>query len=61
MAKRADALPAPRPLVVSGHKGREVEVDPRPTCQHCGRRVGEYFGLPWSVRCPECGKQARRD
>ena len=47
-----------RSVVVSGHKGREVEVDTNPRCQHCGRRVGDYFGLPWSVRCPECRKQA---
>lgn len=50
-----------RSVVVSGHKGREVEVDTQPTCQHCGRRVGNYFGLPWSVRCPECRKQASRE
>ena len=47
-----------RSVVVSGHKGRDVEVDTNPRCQHCGRRVGDYFGLPWSVRCPECRKQA---
>lgn len=52
-------LPA-RSVVVSAHKGREVEVDTRPTCPHCGRRVAEYLAVPWSLRCPEpsCRKQA---
>jgi predicted Zn-ribbon and HTH transcriptional regulator len=50
-----------RPVVVSGHKGREVEVDTDPRCQHCGRRVGEYLAVPWSLRCPECRRQASRD
>lgn len=49
-----------RSVVVSGQK-MQVPVDERPTCQHCGRRVGDYFGLPWSVRCPECRKQASRE
>lgn len=50
-----------RPLVLSGHKGRDVEVDPEPRCPACGKRLGEYFGLPWSVRCRNCGHQARRE
>lgn len=50
-----------RSVVVSGHKGREVEVDTDPRCQHCGKRVGKYLGVPWSLRCPDCGQQARRD
>lgn len=60
MAKRAVAQErlTLRSVVVSGHKGQDVQVDTRPTCQHCGRRVGNYFGLPWSVRCPECRKEA---
>ena len=57
----AQELLTVRSLVVSGHKGREVEVDTDPRCQHCGRRVGDYFGVPWSVRCKGCGQQARRD
>ena len=57
----AQGLLTVRSVVVSGHKGREVEVDTRPTCQHCGRRVGDYFGVPWSVRCKACGQQAKRD
>jgi tRNA(Ile2) C34 agmatinyltransferase TiaS len=48
-------------VVVSGHKGREVEVDTCPRCPHCGKRLGEYLGLPWSIRCRNCGQQARRD
>ena len=54
-------LLAVKSIVVSGHKGREVEVDTDPRCQHCGRRVGKYLGLPWSLRCVSCGKQARGD
>jgi predicted Zn-ribbon and HTH transcriptional regulator len=54
-----EALRAARAVVVTGYKGREVEVDPEPRCQHCGKRVGEYFGLPWSVRCPNCREQAK--
>lgn len=42
-------------------KAGAVHVDRRPTCQHCGRRVGEYFGRPWRVRCPECRRTASRD
>jgi len=63
VAKRPGAQPllTLKTVVVSGHKGREVLVDQRPTCQHCGRRVGDYFGLPWSVRCPECRRTASSD
>jgi predicted Zn-ribbon and HTH transcriptional regulator len=53
-----DALRLARTTVVSAHKGREVEVDRRPTCQHCGRRVADYLAVPWSLRCPECRRQA---
>jgi predicted Zn-ribbon and HTH transcriptional regulator len=45
-------------VTVTGYKGREVELDRYPTCQHCGRRVAEYLAVPWSLRCPECRKQA---
>lgn len=54
----AESLRAARPVVVTGHGGKEREIDVRPTCQHCGKRVGEYFGLPWSIRCPNCRQQA---
>lgn len=54
-----DLLRAARSVVVTGYAGKQVEVDTHPTCQHCGRRVAEYLGLPWSVRCPECRKQAK--
>jgi DNA-directed RNA polymerase subunit RPC12/RpoP len=50
-----------RSVVVSGHKGREVEVDTDPRCQHCGKKQGEYFAVPWSLKCRNCGEQARRD
>ena len=50
-----------RSVVVSGHKGRAVEVDTDPRCQHCGKRLGEYFGVPWSLKCRYCGQQARQD
>lgn len=48
-----------RAVVVTGVGGKEREVDTDPRCQHCGRRVGEYFGIPWSVRCRDCGQQAK--
>ena len=60
MAKRSPA-PLPQAVVVSGHKGLEVRVDTDPRCQHCGKRQGEYFGVPWSVKCRGCGQQAKRD
>jgi DNA-directed RNA polymerase subunit RPC12/RpoP len=47
--------------VVSGHKGRDVRVDTEPRCPACGKRLGEYFGLPWSIRCRNCGHQAKSD
>ena len=47
-----------RSVVVSGHKGREVEVDTNPRCPHCGKVLGEYFGRPWSIRCANCRQQA---
>jgi predicted Zn-ribbon and HTH transcriptional regulator len=59
--RAAQPLLTLRSLVVSAHKGREVQVDHEPRCQHCGRRVGEYLAVPWSLRCPECRKQASRD
>lgn len=55
----SDILRAAQSVVMTGHNGKEVAVDMRPTCQHCGRRVGEYFGIPWSTRCPDCRKQAK--
>jgi hypothetical protein len=55
------ALLTLRPVVVSGHKGREVEVDTDPRCPACGKKLGEYFGLPWSIKCRNCGHQAQRD
>lgn len=55
----AEVLRLARAVVVTGYQGKEREVDTNPCCQHCGRRVGEYFGLPWSVRCRECKKQAK--
>jgi tRNA(Ile2) C34 agmatinyltransferase TiaS len=54
-----DAVRLLRSVVVTGYGGKEREVDTNPTCQHCGRRVAEYLGLPWSLRCPECRKQAK--
>ncbi len=53
-----ELLRAARTVVVTGYKGREVEIDRHPTCPHCGRRVAEYLAVPWSLRCPECRKQA---
>ncbi len=50
-----------RPVVMSGHKGRDVEVDTDPRCPACGKKLGEYFGLPWSIKCRNCGHYARRD
>ena len=49
-----------RTVVVSGHKGREVEVDTDPRCPACGKKLGEYFALPYSIKCRNCGEQARR-
>jgi DNA-directed RNA polymerase subunit RPC12/RpoP len=49
-----------RSVVVSGHKGRDVEVDTDPRCQHCGKKLGEYFALPYSIKCRNCGEQVRR-
>lgn len=51
-------LQAARSVIVSGHKGRDVEVDTDPRCNHCGKRLGEYFGVPWSIKCRNCGLQA---
>lgn len=53
-----EALRLARSVVLTGHKGREVEVDTRPTCPFCGKRLAEYLGLPWSVRCANCRRQA---
>jgi DNA-directed RNA polymerase subunit RPC12/RpoP len=47
-----------RSVVVTGHAGKQVEVDTRPTCPHCGKVLGAYFGIPWSIRCPNCRQQA---
>lgn len=46
-------------VVVTGVGGREREVDTDPRCPACGKRLGEYFGLPWSLRCRNCGHQAK--
>ena len=56
MAKRplAHELLTLRAVVVSGHKGREVEVDVEPRCPHCGRMVGYRLARPWSVQCSRC-------
>lgn len=61
MAKRppAQELLTLRSVVVSGHKGQDVQVDTDPRCPACGKRLGEYFGLPWSIRCRNCGHQAK--
>jgi len=48
-------------VVVSGHKGQPVRVDTDPRCPACGKRLGEYFGLPWSIKCRNCGHQAKGD
>lgn len=59
MTRMADSfLRLARSVVTTGVAGKQVEVDVRPTCQHCGRRVGEYLAIPWSLRCPECRRQA---
>lgn len=58
MGAGVELLRAARAVVVTGHKGREVELDTNPRCQHCGRRVAEYLAVPWSLRCPECRRQA---
>jgi tRNA(Ile2) C34 agmatinyltransferase TiaS len=57
----AQALLTLRAVVVSGHKGRDVEVDTDPRCPACGKKLGEYFALPYSIKCRNCGEQARRD
>lgn len=46
-------------VVVTGYGGKEREVDTDPRCPACNKRLGEYFGLPWSVRCRNCGHQAK--
>lgn len=63
MAKRpvAQELLTLHSIVVSGHKGRDVRVDTEPRCPACGKRLGEYFGLPWSIRCRNCGHQAKSE
>lgn len=48
-----------RTVVVTGVGGKEREVDTDPRCPACGKRLGEYFGLPWSLRCRNCGHQAK--
>lgn len=48
-----------RTVVVTGAGGKEREVDTDPRCPACGKRLGEYFGLPWSLRCRNCGHQAK--
>jgi hypothetical protein len=60
-SKAEDVLLGAPTVVVSGHKDREVRVDPEPRCQHCGKRQGEYFGRPWSLKCRNCGQQATAD
>lgn len=62
MAKRpmvAQPLLTARSLVVSAHKGREVEVDVEPRCPACGRMLGYVLARPWSVQCSRC--KERRD
>jgi len=63
VAKRPLAQPllTLQAVVVSGHKGQPVRVDTDPRCPACGKRLGEYFGLPWSIKCRNCGHQARGD
>lgn len=56
-----DILQELRPLVVSAHKGRQVDVDLDPRCPHCGKKLAEYLAVPWSLRCRHCGQQARRE
>jgi predicted RNA-binding Zn-ribbon protein involved in translation (DUF1610 family) len=53
-----EALRLARSVVLTGYQGKEREVDLRPTCPHCGKRLAEYLGLPWSVRCANCRQQA---
>jgi tRNA(Ile2) C34 agmatinyltransferase TiaS len=48
-----------RSVVVSGHKGREVEVDVEPRCPECGRMLGYLLARPWSLQCSRC--KARLD
>ena len=55
----AQGLLALRSVVVSGHKGKDVEVDTNPRCPACGKRLGDYFALPYSIKCRNCGHQAR--
>jgi DNA-directed RNA polymerase subunit RPC12/RpoP len=50
-----------RSLVVSAHKGREVQVDHDPRCSACGKKLGEYFAIPYSIKCRNCGHQAKGD
>lgn len=59
VAALPSALRTVREAVVTGYKGREVVVDTDPRCPACNKRLGEYFGLPWSVRCRNCGHQAK--
>jgi hypothetical protein len=56
-----ELLRAARTAVVSGYKGRDVEVDPAPRCPACGRQLAEYLARPWSLRCRRCGEQCRSD
>jgi hypothetical protein len=53
-----EALRLARSITVTGYLGKEREVDTCPTCPHCGKRLGAYFGIPWSVRCANCRQQA---
>jgi len=39
--------------------GRVVDRPPR--CSVCGKRLGDYFGRPWSIKCRNCGHQAKGD
>jgi tRNA(Ile2) C34 agmatinyltransferase TiaS len=48
-------------VVVSGPHGQPVQVDANPRCPVCGKKLGEYFGLPWSIKCRNCGHQAKRE
>jgi len=59
--RAAHPLLTVRSLVVSAHKGREVQVDHDPRCSACGKKLGEYFAIPYSIKCRNCGHQAKGD
>ena len=49
-----ELLRAAQATVVSGYKGREVEVDVEPRCPKCGRMLGYLLARPWAVQCSRC-------